>query len=90
MLVHMKVLATKPETAALLQEMRMYQLHIANKNYSSWSLRPWVLLRGLQIPFDEVIHPFSDTGNREAFRRFSPTAQVPCLVDGQRLQGGLR
>lgn len=61
----------------------MYQLHIANKNYSSWSLRPWVLLRALQIPFKEVMHPFSDTGNRDEFRRFSPTAKVPCLVDGE-------
>lgn len=60
----------------------MYRLHIANKNYSSWSLRPWILLRALNIPFEEVIHPFSDTGNWEAFRQFSPTAKVPCLEDG--------
>ena len=60
----------------------MYQLHIANKNYSSWSLRSWLQLRALAIPFDEVIHPFSDAGNRDAFRRFSPSAKVPCLVDG--------
>lgn len=61
----------------------MYTLHIANKNYSSWSLRPWVLLRALEIPFNEVIHPFADSGNQAVFRRFSPTAKVPCLVDGQ-------
>ena len=61
----------------------MYSLHIANKNYSSWSLRPWVLMRALGIPFNEVLHPFADAGNREEFRRFSPTAKVPCLVDGQ-------
>jgi glutathione S-transferase len=61
----------------------MYTLHIANKNYSSWSLRPWVLLRALGIPFNEVIHPFADSGNQDEFRRFSPTAKVPCLVDGQ-------
>ena len=60
----------------------MYTLYIANKNYSSWSLRPWVLLRALEIPFDEVMHPFADTGNRAAFGQFSPTAKVPCLVDG--------
>ncbi|MEE4147042.1 MAG: glutathione S-transferase family protein [Halieaceae bacterium] len=63
----------------------MYTLHIANKNYSSWSLRPWVLLRALQIPFEEIVHPFSDSGNRTAFRSFSPTAKVPCLVDGERV-----
>lgn len=53
----------------------MYILHIANKNYSSWSLRPWVLMKELNIPFKEVIHPFGS----EAFSSFSPTAKVPCL-----------
>ena len=36
----------------------MYMLHIANKNYSSWSLRPWVLMRTLGIPFEERLTPF--------------------------------
>jgi glutathione S-transferase len=65
--------------------MLMNSLHIANKNYSSWSLRPWVLMRALKIPFKEVIHPFSDSGNWDEFRRFSPTATVPCLVDGEQI-----
>lgn len=64
-----------------LLETRLYSLHIANKNYSSWSLRPWLLLRTLEIPFSEVVHPFSDDGNHQAFRTFSPSAKVPCLVD---------
>lgn len=59
----------------------MYTLHIANKNYSSWSLRPWVLMRTLGIPFQEVIHPFPETGSWESFRRFSPSGKVPCLLD---------
>lgn len=59
----------------------MYTLHIANKNYSSWSLRPWVLMRTLGIPFQEVIHSFAETGNWESFRHFSPTGKVPCLID---------
>lgn len=59
----------------------MYTLHIANKNYSSWSLRPWVLLKELGIPFEEVLSPFSSGSNWEAFRNFSPTGLVPCLVD---------
>ena len=63
----------------------MYCLHTANKNYSSWSLRPWVLMRALKIPFSEVVHPFSDSGNWDEFRQFSPTAQVPCLVDGKQI-----
>jgi glutathione S-transferase len=60
----------------------MYQLFIANKNYSSWSLRPWVLMRALAIAFEERLTPFGDGSNREAFRRFSPNGRVPCLHDG--------
>jgi glutathione S-transferase len=60
----------------------MYDLYIANKNYSSWSLRPWVLLRELAIPFREVLVPFGGAANPDAFREFSPTGKVPCLVDG--------
>ena len=55
------------------------KLYIANKNYSSWSLRPWVLLREKGIPFEEIIHSFSATDNFEKFRNFSPTGKVPCL-----------
>src|SRR5476651_1882277 len=60
-----------------------YDLHIGNKNYSSWSLRPWVLLTALDIPFTEHQHYFDWQGGNERFRDFSPTALVPCLVDGQ-------
>ncbi len=59
----------------------MYDLHIGNKNYSSWSLRPWVLLTALGIPFTEHQHYFS--ADNSAFKTFSPTALVPSLVDGQ-------
>jgi len=58
-----------------------YRLFIANKNYSSWSMRPWVLLRALEIPFEEVLTPFEGAGKQQAFTRFSPTAKVPCLHD---------
>jgi glutathione S-transferase len=64
----------------------MYVLHIANKNYSSWSLRPWVMMRMSAIPFEERLHPFNPNGpSRDAFLEFSPTAQVPCLHDGERV-----
>jgi glutathione S-transferase len=59
----------------------MYQLNIANKNYSSWSLRPWVLMRTLAIPFEERLTPFVAGTTWEAFRRFAPNGKVPCLVD---------
>jgi glutathione S-transferase len=61
----------------------MYQLHIANKNYSSWSLRPWVLMRELKIPFEERFHRFVPGGSFAAFRSFSPSGRVPALHDGQ-------
>jgi glutathione S-transferase len=60
----------------------MYDLYIANKNYSSWSLRPWVLMRELAIPFREILVRFGGSKNPDAFRHFSPTGKVPCLVDG--------
>lgn len=60
----------------------MYDLFIGNRNYSTWSLRPWVLMRVLNIPFREIVVPFSGAANPDAFRAFSPTGKVPCLVDG--------
>jgi glutathione S-transferase len=61
----------------------MYQLHIANKNYSSWSLRPWVLLRELDIAFREHLLFFGDAAGWDAYRRISPSGKVPCLIDGE-------
>ena len=61
----------------------MYRLYIANKNYSSWSLRPWVLMRALGIAFEERFVPFESIGNFEKFRSFSPSGKVPCLQDGE-------
>lgn len=60
----------------------MYTLITANRNYSSWSLRPWVLLRALDIAFADRIEPFTKPENWADFRAFSPTGQVPVLIDG--------
>ncbi len=60
----------------------MYKLFIANKNYSSWSLRPWVLMQERSIPFEEKLFPF-EASNWETFRTFSPSGKVPCLQDGE-------
>jgi glutathione S-transferase len=60
----------------------MYDLYIANKNYSSWSLRPWVMMRELKIEFAERLMPFGRTAQWEDFRKISPSGKVPCLVDG--------
>ncbi|MCK0767534.1 glutathione S-transferase family protein [Chromohalobacter canadensis] len=59
-----------------------YRLFIANKNYSSWSMRAWVALKALDIPFEEVLTPFEGAGLQTAFTSFSPTAKVPCLHEG--------
>jgi glutathione S-transferase len=59
----------------------MYTLHIANKNYSSWSLRPWVLMRTLAIPFEEKLTPFPAGSSWSLYRPFSPSGRVPCLID---------
>lgn len=59
----------------------MYTLYIANKNYSSWSLRPWVLMRVLGISFDEQVRPFND-GPGLTFAGVSPSGRFPCLIDG--------
>ncbi|MCK0713604.1 glutathione S-transferase family protein [Chromohalobacter sarecensis] len=56
-----------------------YQLYIANKNYSSWSMRPWVLMTACDITFEEILTPFAGTAIQHAFREFSPTGKVPCL-----------
>ena len=61
----------------------MYTLYIANKNYSSWSLRPWVLMRELEIAFEERLVPFEGSGSWSTFKTFSPSGKVPCLVHGQ-------
>lgn len=60
----------------------MLKLIIGNKNYSSWSLRPWVLMQELGIEFEEDIRSFIAGGSWKKFREFSPTGTVPVLVDG--------
>lgn len=57
-----------------------YILITANRNYSSWSLRPWMLMQGLGIQFEDRLEPFTKPENYEEFRAFSPTGQVPVLL----------
>jgi len=62
------------------------RLYIGNKNYSSWSMRPWVLMRQAGIAFEEVLVRFDSFEAGSQFRRtmgaLSPTGKVPLLVDG--------
>lgn len=62
----------------------MYRLITANRNYSSWSLRPWVLMRTLGIPFEDEFVSFAGMNNYDEFRAFAPNGMVPVLVDGER------
>ena len=57
-------------------------LVIGNKNYSSWSLRPWLLLRQAGVVFDEVRLPLDTAEFRAGIGRWSPTRRVPVLRDG--------
>src|SRR5438093_1075378 len=60
------------------------QLIIGNKNYSSWSMRPWVLMREAGIAFEEVQLKFDDSGHAKGAEGYSPTGKVPVLViDGE-------
>lgn len=58
------------------------QLYIANKAYSSWSQRPWLVLTHFGIPFEEVQAPLYTDTFKSTIERVSPTGKVPALVDG--------
>ena len=59
-----------------------YQLVIGNKNYSSWSMRPWVLMTHFGIPFEEIRIPLYTPAWQEQIHKVSPTGKVPCLIFG--------
>jgi glutathione S-transferase len=59
------------------------KLLIGNKNYSSWSLRPWLLLKQLGIPFEEEKLSFNDPAFSARVRKVNPAGKVPTLVDGE-------
>lgn len=56
-------------------------LVIGNKNYSTWSLRPWLLLKAFNIHFEEAPVSLQDEGLRNRLLEFSPTARVPVLKE---------
>jgi len=61
----------------------MYTLYIGNKNYSSWSLRPWVLMKMAGIPFREERIALYVEGSHERILGKSPSGRLPCLHDGE-------
>ena len=57
-------------------------LIIASKCYSSWSLRPWLLMKALGIPFEEDVILLKQQDTASAIAEFSPTGRLPALKDG--------
>lgn len=60
----------------------MLKLVIANKLYSSWSMRPWLVLRAFAIPFEEIVIPLRQPDSRARVLAYSPSGKVPALIDG--------
>lgn len=60
----------------------MLQLVIANKLYSSWSMRPWLVLQAFDIPFEEIVIALRQPDSRARILEYSPSGKVPALIDG--------
>jgi glutathione S-transferase len=59
------------------------KLIIGNKNYSSWSMRPWIAMKVAGIPFDETVISLYVEGSEAKIRAHSPAGKVPILIDGE-------
>ena len=60
-------------------------IYLGNKNYSSWSLRPWLVLKQTTVAFEEVVIPLYQPGSRETVLKYSPSGRVPALRHGDRV-----
>src|SRR5258708_16050244 len=58
-------------------------LVIGNRNYSSWSLRPWLFMKQNGIAFEEVCVPLYQASSKERLLRYSPSGKVPVLIEGE-------
>jgi glutathione S-transferase len=58
-------------------------LVIANKAYSSWSLRPWIALKTIGVPFEEILIPLDEPDTKRRILQHSPAGKVPILIDGE-------
>lgn len=56
------------------------QLIIGNKNYSSWSLRPWLLLKQIEVEFEEIVIPLYKENSKSELLKYSPTGKVPSMI----------
>jgi glutathione S-transferase len=69
-------------TEVRIKAMSQFELVIGNKNYSSWSLRPWLVLRHFRIPFTECRIPLYQGESKAALLEHSPSGRAPVLHDG--------
>jgi glutathione S-transferase len=60
----------------------MLKIVVGNKKYSSWSLRPWLVLKHAGVPFEEVVVPLDMPDTAQNIRKYSPAGRVPVLIDG--------
>lgn len=63
----------------------MLKLVIGNRNYSSWSLRPWLAIKQAGLPFEEIAIRLNEAGTKAQIYKYSPSGKVPCLIDGDLL-----
>lgn len=66
-----------------MKETPMFTLVIGNKNFSSWSLRPWLVLKMLDEPFNEQLIPLGQPDTKSRILAASPSGKVPVLFDGK-------
>jgi glutathione S-transferase len=67
----------------IIKGMPRYTLVIGNKNYSSWSLRPWLLMKQAGLDFGEIRVPLYTGAYKDEIRKHSPAGKVPVLLDGE-------
>src|SRR5690242_20387638 len=58
-------------------------IYLGNKNYSSWSLRPWLVLKRTTVDFDEVVVPLYQASTRETILKYSPSGRLPGRQHGE-------
>src|SRR5271154_6709777 len=71
-----------PGSKADRAAMADYKLYLGNKNYSSWSLRAWLVMKQCGVAFDEEVVPLREPGTPTASRRHSPAGKLPALAIG--------
>ncbi|SDG66737.1 glutathione S-transferase family protein [Propionivibrio dicarboxylicus] len=59
------------------------KLVIGDRNYSSWSLRPWLVLKQMGLSFEEIPIRLREAGTKAEILKYSPSGKVPCLIDGE-------